>query len=1324
MAIRNALPGRSASGALRRRSTGRKSSRRCRLEPLEERQLLAAGIFYDSADKRLRIEGASGGDIAEITLLPDGLPNDLEDPISYTHVHAKLIIPATSTTAAQTFEQTYLKSWITNLRFNGYDGDDRYVNDTELPSVAEGGAGNDVYVGGLAGDTYLFDTDLSLGSDSIDDSRGGLDTLDFGATTTRSLNVNLSATGGQIVNAGLTLTLGSTSTVENIIGGALADTLVGSSRPNRLTGGAGDDILTGGAGADTYAFDADSALGADVLDESGGGVDILDFSATSTQGVNVNLAKSGIQFVNANLSLNLQSAAAFENVLGGDKDDFFTSNGLNNSFTGGLGYDTYYFDCDSALGADTITDSAGSGGLDFSATTTKSVAVSLGTTTAQVVNSNLRLTLKSVSALANIVGGSLGDTLTGNVLANSIYGGDGGDTLQGLSGNDTLAGGNGSDVYLFDTDSSLDTDTIGEGDGVDTLNFGATTTRQVNIDLTLATVQVVNAGLRLNLQSGTTIENIIGGALGDTLTGNGLANTFTGGGGDDVMTGAAGDDTYLFDCDSPLGLDTINEAGGGRDTLDFSPTANLAVNLNLSSASAQVVNANLTLNLQSGTAIENLIGGAQADIMTGNSLDNALTGNGGNDTYLFDTDLSLGVDTLTDAGSNTDTLDFSATTTRSVTVNLDSTATQVVNAGLSLVLTSNAAFENVIGGALGDVFTANGRSNLLRGGPGDDRYVFDVDKSSTADTIDESGGGVDTLDFSLTTGRAISANLASATAQTVSGSYTLNLQSGTTVENVIGGSYGDTITGSSLDNRLVGGPGDDRYIFDTDSNLGFDTLDETGGGKDTLDFSPTTTRSVTVTLWSVLNVVNSALTLNLGSGAAFENVVGGSLGDTLTGNSQNNSLKGGPGDDRYVLDTDSASGLDTLDESGGGVDTLDFSSTTTRSVVVSLASSSNQVVNAGLTLNLKSGSTFENVYGGTLGDTLTANSRSNLMRGGAGNDIYKFDADVAGGVDTLDESGGGTDTLNFAATTVLPITVNLSAPGQQTVNASLSLNLLSGSTFENIIGGSQGDTLIGNALGNLLSGSYGHDRLFGRGGDDTLEGGNGNDALFGGGGVSTLRGDAGADRFLVWEPTPSDIATSFVQNRESIDAVIRFRDTVSENRSGDSTWAPQSWTEAEIEMVDDALKWYHELTFNTRLLKTSAATDLIFERWGDVTSGGDVYGWNFGGGRMAICQLAFDSGEGEVDLTVIHENAHNWEDESPFWNEWKSLSGWTFDDGEWSFAAGSEFFGSGADNPYEDWAWCFEAYYKRGRGELSIADATRLADKLALIDEFVLSMRT
>ena len=305
--------------------------------------------------------------------------------------------------------------------------------------------------------------------------------------------------------------------------------------------------------------------------------------------------------------------------------------------TGGAGNDTFRFDTDTALGSDTINESGGGiDTLDFSATTTRAVTIDLGNPAAQVVNAGLTLTLSAGNTIENVIGGALGDTLTGNALNNAVDG--------AVGGNDTLTGGAGNDTYRFDTDNALGSDTIDESGGGrrHARLLGHHHPRRDHRPRQPA-AQVVNAGLTLTLSAGNTIENVTGGALGDTLTGNALNNVLEGGGGNDTLTGGAGNDTYRFDTDNALGSDTINESGGGVDTLDFSATTTRAVNINLGNAAAQVVNAGLTLTLSAGNTIENVIGGALGDTLTGNTLNNVpskggggndtLTGGAGNDTY-------------------------------------------------------------------------------------------------------------------------------------------------------------------------------------------------------------------------------------------------------------------------------------------------------------------------------------------------------------------------------------------------------------------------------------------------------------------------------------------------------------------------------------------------------------------------------------------------------------------------------------------------------------------------------------------------------------------
>lgn len=561
-------------------------------------------------------------------------------------------------------------------------------------------------------------------------------------------------------------------------------------------------LLVGGAGNDIYRFDTDNSLGLISLDETSGGTDTLDFSLTDTTGNAINLAVAATQVVNGNLSLNLKSAVKFENVIGGSVNDVITGNTLanilrggsgndtllgstgndlldggagNDTQDGGAGNDTYVFDVDSNQGSETLADAVGIDGISF-AESAANVTFNLGMATAQSVNGGLlTLTLSTTTAFDNLTGGDGNDTLTGNAGVNTLVGG---------AGNDTLAGAAGNDFYLFDADTPLGSDSLADAAGTETISF-AGTSADVASNLGLTTPQVVNGSLTLTLASATTFDTLIGGDGNDTLTGNNGVNSLTGaagndtlvgGGGNDILTGGvgndnlvggAGNDIYSLDTDIAVGTDTIDESGGGLDTLDFSLTTTKAVTVDLSLSAVQLVNLNQSLILGSGTTVENVKGGTLADILTGNSLANTLTGNAGND-------MLNGLD-----GN--------------------------------------------------DLLIGNAGNDTLNGGAQNDVYQFDADSLLGSDTINDIAG-IDALDFSLTTSVGITLDLAVNPVQALHPNLSLTLPAGTLIETVLGTAQIDTISGNDTDNILVGNAGNDVL----QGRLGRDIL--IGGlGSDALD---------------------------------------------------------------------------------------------------------------------------------------------------------------------------------------------------------------------------------------------------------------------------------------------------------------------------------------------------------------------------------------------------------------------------------------------------------------------------------------------------------
>lgn len=339
----------------------------------------------------------------------------------------------------------------------------------------------------------------------------------------------------------------------------------------------------------------------------------------------------------------------------------------------------------------------------------------------------------------------------------AFWGGSGNDTLTGGNADDLLDGGTGDDTYRFDADVSLGSDTISDSAGLDTLNFAPTTGQGVSVDLSLTTLQLVHPNHSLTLTDGNQIESAVGTSKVDRLAGNSLSNRLTGGGGDDVLIGRAGDDSYLFDADAPLGTDTLVEnPGEGRDALLFQSTTSIGIALDLNLES-QTVNTNLDIVLNpsdfesvSGTPLDDtllgnslgnslhglagadrldgrggndtLIGAAGNDTLIGAAGNDLLRGGTGDDEYRFQADLAGGSDTLIEkASEGSDWLDFAETVVGGVTLNLGSTAAQVVSPQLTLRLSSITTFENVAGTHAADIIQGNASNNFLVGLGGDDQ---------------------------------------------------------------------------------------------------------------------------------------------------------------------------------------------------------------------------------------------------------------------------------------------------------------------------------------------------------------------------------------------------------------------------------------------------------------------------------------------------------------------------------------------------------------------------------------------------------------------------
>jgi hypothetical protein len=145
-----------------------------------------------------------------------------------------------------------------------------------------------------------------------------------------------------------------------------------------------------------------------------------------------------------------------------------------------------------------------------------------------------------------LTGGGAADTLTGDAGEDTLSGGGGADQLSGGAGDDTLDGGVGADTL----DGGAGDDTLDGGVGADTI-FGGDGFDRVTYQQRQNPVTVTLDGVADSGEAGEAdiveadVEDITGGAGGDTLTGNAAGNIIDGGPGDDTITGGGGADTLI-----------------------------------------------------------------------------------------------------------------------------------------------------------------------------------------------------------------------------------------------------------------------------------------------------------------------------------------------------------------------------------------------------------------------------------------------------------------------------------------------------------------------------------------------------------------------------------------------------------------------------------------------------------------------------------------------------------------------------------------------------------------------------------------------------------
>jgi len=514
---------------------------------------------------------------------------------------------------------------------------------------------------------YYTDEFAAMAGDrtTLSDS-AGVDTINAAAVTTALLINLLPGAVSTIGGRDITGTAG--TEIENAYAGDGDDRIYGNGADNYLSGGHGDDSLWGGFGDDTLVGGIgddilDGSFGADLLygglgndiyvvdsfddvvfENAGDGIDII-ISMIDGYPLAANVeylyaGATGGQIITGNALDNLMSGNIGADTLSGSDGNDAIYGGLGDDILeGGAGNDIL----DGGIGTDVM---AGGEGSDIyvvdsiddvvNENANEGLDIVIPLIGSYLMSANVEYSYVGITTGAVLIGNESDNLLSGNIGNDELYGESGYDLLHGGAGNDLLDGGEGVD-YL-NGGSGNDTMIGGLGDDVYVVEeLGDIVVEGADEGMDTVLVVVDNYVLAENVEYGnailTTGQTLTGNSLNNILLGRGGADTFFGLDGNDQLYGRGGDDTL--------------EGGAGNDVLDGGTGDDMMVGgVGDDSYIVDSLSDTVVENFDEGTdtviaMVDNLVLAADVEhgnvglssglTLTGNALDNVLSGHNGND---------------------------------------------------------------------------------------------------------------------------------------------------------------------------------------------------------------------------------------------------------------------------------------------------------------------------------------------------------------------------------------------------------------------------------------------------------------------------------------------------------------------------------------------------------------------------------------------------------------------------------------------------------------------------------------------------------------------